>query len=42
VLAGILFTERERMLKAINKAGGWTVAAEDRENEWWSVRIDRA
>jgi ribosomal protein L11 methyltransferase len=40
VLAGMLYDERKAMLAAI-RTDQWKVASEDRENEWWSVRIDR-
>jgi ribosomal protein L11 methyltransferase len=41
ILSGILVDERPRMLEAI-AAHGWTVEAEDAEDQWWSVRIRRA
>ncbi|MBX3172972.1 MAG: 50S ribosomal protein L11 methyltransferase [Gemmatimonadaceae bacterium] len=37
ILSGILLEERERMLAALGSAG-WDVEAEDREEQWWSVR----
>lgn len=40
ILSGILLEERPRMLAAIAD-GGWTVVAEDAEEEWWSVLIER-
>jgi ribosomal protein L11 methylase PrmA len=41
ILSGILFEEREDMLRAI--AGyGWEAAAEDHEEAWWSVRCVRS
>jgi ribosomal protein L11 methyltransferase len=40
VLAGILFEERETMLDAFI-AGGWIPIAEDTEDEWWSVTVER-
>jgi ribosomal protein L11 methyltransferase len=41
ILSGILFEEREDMLRAI--AGyGWEAVAEDREEAWWSVRCVRS
>ncbi len=40
ILSGILETESEGMLEEIRK-GGWTVIAEDREDAWWSVLIER-
>ena len=40
ILSGILFEEREDMLRAI--AGyGWKAVAEDHEEAWWSVRCAR-
>jgi ribosomal protein L11 methyltransferase len=40
ILSGILFEEREDMLRAI--AGyGWHAVAEDHEEAWWSVRCVR-
>ena len=39
ILSGILAEERERMLKAVS--GDWTVLAEDTEEGWWSVLIER-
>jgi ribosomal protein L11 methyltransferase len=41
ILSGILRDEREGMLTALT-AGGWRVAAEDAEDQWWSVRCTRA
>ncbi|HZK79390.1 MAG TPA: 50S ribosomal protein L11 methyltransferase, partial [Gemmatimonadaceae bacterium] len=40
ILSGILETESGEMLEEIRK-GGWTVIAEDREDAWWSVLIER-
>jgi ribosomal protein L11 methyltransferase len=40
ILSGILFEEREDMLRAI-KGYGWEAAAEDHEGAWWSVRCVR-
>ena len=40
ILSGILETERDGMLQEIRK-GGWSVVAEDREDAWWSVLIER-
>ena len=40
ILSGILETESEGMLEEIRK-GGWTVIADDREDTWWSVLIER-
>lgn len=37
ILSGILLEERARMLVAL-ESGGWAVDAEDREEQWWSVR----
>jgi ribosomal protein L11 methyltransferase len=41
ILSGILWEERETMLRAI-EAHGWRAAAEDHEDVWWSVRCARA
>jgi ribosomal protein L11 methyltransferase len=41
ILSGILQEESEAMLGEIQK-GDWTVRAEDREDEWWSVLIERS
>ena len=41
ILSGILVEERPRMLDAL-AAQGWTVEAEDAEDQWWSVRLHRA
>lgn len=38
ILSGILFEEREAMLAALS-ADGWTVRAEDQEDQWWSVTV---
>lgn len=38
ILSGILYEERETMLAAL-ATGGWTVDAEDHEEQWWSVRL---
>lgn len=38
ILSGILLEERPRMLEALAYAG-WTVLAEDAEEQWWSVRV---
>jgi ribosomal protein L11 methyltransferase len=38
VLAGLLLSDRELMLKVIGDTG-LTVVAEDSEGEWWSVRL---
>lgn len=39
ILSGILVDERQRMLEAVGDA--WTVLAEDKEEGWWSVLIER-
>ena len=39
ILSGILVDERERMLEAVS--GSWGVLAEDTEEGWWSVLIQR-
>jgi ribosomal protein L11 methyltransferase len=39
ILSGILVDEREVMLAAISQAG-FTVAAEDTEEGWWSVLLE--
>jgi ribosomal protein L11 methyltransferase len=41
ILSGILYEERERMLQVLAD-GGWKVVAEDHEEQWWSVRAERA
>lgn len=41
ILSGILREERPRMLEAL-APGGWRVCAEDEEEEWWSVLIERS
>jgi ribosomal protein L11 methyltransferase len=41
ILSGILEEESEAMLGEIRK-GSWTVGAEDREDGWWSVLIERS
>lgn len=41
ILSGILYEERERMLQVLAD-GGWTIVAEDHEEQWWSVRAERA
>jgi ribosomal protein L11 methyltransferase len=40
ILSGILMAERSAMLAEI-ESGGWSVEAEDLEEEWWSVLIAR-
>jgi ribosomal protein L11 methyltransferase len=40
ILSGILVEEREAMLEALRTAG-WRVEEEDREEQWWSVRVSR-
>jgi ribosomal protein L11 methyltransferase len=41
ILSGILFEERDDMLRAL--AGyGWHAVAEDHEDAWWSVHVVRA
>jgi len=40
ILSGILVAERDTLMDAIDR-GGWTVAAEDTEEGWWSVLISR-
>lgn len=41
ILSGILYEERDRMLQVLAD-GGWQVVAEDHEDQWWSVRAERA
>jgi len=41
ILSGILYEERDRMLQVLAD-GGWAVVAEDHEDQWWSVRAERA
>ena len=40
ILSGILFEEREMMLRLVESLG-WRMVAEDREDAWWSVHIAR-
>ncbi|HEY4216894.1 MAG TPA: 50S ribosomal protein L11 methyltransferase [Gemmatimonadaceae bacterium] len=40
ILSGILFTERDDMIRAVT-AAGWRVEAEDQEDAWWSTTIAR-
>jgi ribosomal protein L11 methyltransferase len=40
ILSGILFTERDEMIRAVTDAG-WLVEAEDQEDAWWSTTIAR-
>ncbi len=40
ILSGILFTERDDMVRAVTDAG-WLVEAEDQEDAWWSTTIAR-
>jgi ribosomal protein L11 methyltransferase len=40
ILSGMLFAEREMMVKSFTDAG-WRVAAEDHEDAWWSATIVR-
>jgi ribosomal protein L11 methyltransferase len=40
ILSGILFEERDGMMRTID-AGDWRVVSEDREGQWWSVSIVR-
>jgi ribosomal protein L11 methyltransferase len=40
ILSGILAEERDEMLEELS-GGGWTIADEDYEDEWWSVLIVR-
>jgi ribosomal protein L11 methyltransferase len=41
ILSGILWEERAHMLDVL-ATHGWRVAAEDREEAWWSVHVVRA
>jgi ribosomal protein L11 methyltransferase len=41
ILAGILVSERDEMVQVLADSG-WTVRAEDREEEWWSTMVARA
>jgi ribosomal protein L11 methyltransferase len=40
ILSGILYEEREGMLRVL-ESGGWRVTAEDSEELWWSASIAR-
>ena len=40
ILSGILVEERARMLEELT-AQGWSVQAEDQEDQWWSVQVAR-
>ncbi len=40
ILSGMLFTEREMMVRAFEDAG-WKIIAEDQEDAWWSATIVR-
>lgn len=41
IFSGILVTERESVLSAIDVAGRWRVASETSEGEWWAVVVER-
>ena len=41
IFSGILVAERAAMLEAIGAAGGWAVARETSEGEWWAVVVRR-
>lgn len=41
IFSGILLAERERVLASIEAAGGWSVARETSEGEWWAVVVER-
>jgi len=40
ILSGMLFTERDDMIRAFED-GGWRLQAEDHEDAWWSATIVR-
>jgi len=40
ILSGILFTEREDMVRALEDSG-WRIVDEDHEDAWWSTTIAR-
>jgi ribosomal protein L11 methyltransferase len=40
ILSGILFTERDDMMRALQDAG-WRVVDEDHEDAWWTATIVR-
>jgi ribosomal protein L11 methyltransferase len=40
ILSGMLTAERDAMLRAL-ETGGWSVVAEDTEDQWWSATIAR-
>ena len=40
ILSGILFTERDDIMRALDDAG-WTLIDEDHEDAWWSATIVR-
>jgi ribosomal protein L11 methyltransferase len=41
ILSGILFTEREMMVRTLNDSG-WRLIAEDHEDAWWSATVVRS
>jgi ribosomal protein L11 methyltransferase len=41
ILAGILAAERDEMAAELDRCG-WSIQAEDREDEWWSTLVARA
>jgi len=41
IFSGILVAERDGVLAALEAAGGWTVARETSEGEWWAVVVER-
>jgi ribosomal protein L11 methyltransferase len=41
ILSGILFAEREMMVRTLNDSG-WRVIAEDHEDAWWSATAARS
>jgi len=40
ILSGILFSEREGMVRELADSG-WRVIAEDHEEMWWSATVAR-
>jgi ribosomal protein L11 methyltransferase len=41
IFSGILATERDGVLSALEAHGGWDVSGETSEGEWWAVVVER-